>query len=79
MICIQKLSEHEHELIKKATEELMQKKLPSLDLLSKFMSPSDNKSAMGPAGGAMKPNIPGAVGGQKKVCLLLYIFRAVRS
>lgn len=74
MICIQKLSEHEHELIKKATEELMQKKLPSLDILSKFMTPSDSKSAVGSVAGAMKPNIPGAVGGQRKVCLLQSTF-----
>jgi hypothetical protein len=67
-LCFQKLSEHEHELIKKATEELMMKKLPSLDILSKFVAPTDNKSAAGSAAGAMKPAAPIAPGGPKKVC-----------
>jgi len=42
--CGQKLfSEREHELIKKAAEELMQKK--SREDISKMISPSDKKSA----------------------------------
>jgi len=44
-VCDEQLfSEREHELIKKAAEELMQKK--SLEDISKMISPTANKSAV---------------------------------
>ena len=69
---LQKLSDHEHELIKKATEELMQKKLPSLDILSKFMTTaSDGKSIAG--GINTQPPTPVMTSTLMKVCGAMYI------